>query len=282
MPAQLGKRREIAVRKPSRVRHTTPVFTCVSEQKSTGSKEMKRQHATRFAAIAMVAAVSLGVTSCDNQSGLNTSKPAASIPAYPASARPQRPQAPSPSLRRSTTRDCYFRPATSPAPATSTSTSRPPRTPTAGPAPRCSSSTKTRPRPSASCSSPSTTPPPAPQPSPRPKPASRRPSPPAPAALVRRHRRNRRLRQLPRRQEVRQRPAVHRRLHPGPRRVRRPARPARLGRLHHQRRPEAGHRPARRTAHRSLTTRRHRNPHQILGHHDVAGEHRGRLIRIPR
>lgn len=59
------------------------VFTCVSEQKSTGSVEMKRQHATRFAVFAMVAAVSLGVTSCDNESGVNTSKPAASIPALP-------------------------------------------------------------------------------------------------------------------------------------------------------------------------------------------------------
>ena len=44
---------------------------------------MKRQHATRFAALAVVAAVSLGVSSCDNQSGVNTTKPAASIPALP-------------------------------------------------------------------------------------------------------------------------------------------------------------------------------------------------------
>jgi hypothetical protein len=45
--------------------------------------EMKRQHATRCAAIAMIAAVALGTTSCDNESGVNTSKPAASIPALP-------------------------------------------------------------------------------------------------------------------------------------------------------------------------------------------------------
>lgn len=44
---------------------------------------MKRQHATRFAAIAMIAAVALGATSCDNESGVSTSKPAASIPALP-------------------------------------------------------------------------------------------------------------------------------------------------------------------------------------------------------
>ncbi|WP_396926641.1 hypothetical protein [Mycolicibacterium sp.] len=44
---------------------------------------MKRQHATRFAAFAMTATVALGVTSCDNQSGLNTSQPEASMPALP-------------------------------------------------------------------------------------------------------------------------------------------------------------------------------------------------------
>ncbi|WP_163694519.1 hypothetical protein [Mycolicibacterium sarraceniae] len=44
---------------------------------------MKRQHATRCAAIAMIAAVALGTTSCDHESGLETGKPAASIPALP-------------------------------------------------------------------------------------------------------------------------------------------------------------------------------------------------------
>jgi hypothetical protein len=44
---------------------------------------MKRQNATRCAALAMIATVALGVTSCDNQSGINTGKPAASIPALP-------------------------------------------------------------------------------------------------------------------------------------------------------------------------------------------------------
>ncbi|QEN15500.1 hypothetical protein ACRDU6_24960 [Mycolicibacterium sp. ELW1] len=44
---------------------------------------MKRQHATRFAAAAMITAAAFGLTSCDTQSGLNTSKPAASIPALP-------------------------------------------------------------------------------------------------------------------------------------------------------------------------------------------------------
>jgi hypothetical protein len=49
---------------------------------------MKRQHATRCAAIAMIAAVALGATSCDNESGVNTSKPAASIPALPGVSAP--------------------------------------------------------------------------------------------------------------------------------------------------------------------------------------------------
>ncbi len=44
---------------------------------------MNRQHATRYAAIALIAAVAFGVTSCDNESGVTTSKPAASIPALP-------------------------------------------------------------------------------------------------------------------------------------------------------------------------------------------------------
>ncbi|WP_431239257.1 hypothetical protein ACQ86B_05955 [Mycolicibacterium aichiense] len=44
---------------------------------------MKRKHARRFAAAAMVAAVALGTTACDNESGLDTSKPAASVPALP-------------------------------------------------------------------------------------------------------------------------------------------------------------------------------------------------------
>jgi hypothetical protein len=44
---------------------------------------MKRQHATRAGAIAMIAALALGITSCDNESGVNTGKPAASIPALP-------------------------------------------------------------------------------------------------------------------------------------------------------------------------------------------------------
>ncbi|MBB3602603.1 hypothetical protein FHT40_002236 [Mycolicibacterium sp. BK556] len=44
---------------------------------------MKRQHATRIAAIGMIAAVALGATACDNESGVNTGKPAASIPALP-------------------------------------------------------------------------------------------------------------------------------------------------------------------------------------------------------
>ncbi|NTY60129.1 hypothetical protein [Mycolicibacterium sphagni] len=44
---------------------------------------MKKQHANRYAAIAMIATVAFGVTSCDNESGVTTSKPAASIPALP-------------------------------------------------------------------------------------------------------------------------------------------------------------------------------------------------------
>ena len=44
---------------------------------------MKSNHATRYAAIAMIAAVAFGVSSCDNESGVTTSKPAASIPALP-------------------------------------------------------------------------------------------------------------------------------------------------------------------------------------------------------
>lgn len=44
---------------------------------------MKRQHATRCAAIAMIATAAFGLTSCDNESGVNTGKPAASIPALP-------------------------------------------------------------------------------------------------------------------------------------------------------------------------------------------------------
>ncbi|EHB58706.1 hypothetical protein MycrhDRAFT_1142 [Mycolicibacterium rhodesiae JS60] len=44
---------------------------------------MKRQHATRAAAIAMIATAALGLSSCDNESGVNTGKPAASIPALP-------------------------------------------------------------------------------------------------------------------------------------------------------------------------------------------------------
>ncbi|BBY65479.1 hypothetical protein [Mycolicibacterium helvum] len=44
---------------------------------------MKQQHATRWAAIAMIAAVTFGVSSCDNESGVTTSKPAASVPALP-------------------------------------------------------------------------------------------------------------------------------------------------------------------------------------------------------
>lgn len=44
---------------------------------------MKRQHTARCAAIAMIAAVALGATACDNESGVTTSKPAASIPALP-------------------------------------------------------------------------------------------------------------------------------------------------------------------------------------------------------
>jgi hypothetical protein len=44
---------------------------------------MKSNHATRCAAIAMIAAVAFGVSSCDNESGVSTSKPAASIPALP-------------------------------------------------------------------------------------------------------------------------------------------------------------------------------------------------------
>ncbi|MEZ0358001.1 hypothetical protein [Mycobacterium sp. SA01] len=44
---------------------------------------MKRKHTRRFAAAAMVAAVALGTTACDNESGLDTSKPAASVPALP-------------------------------------------------------------------------------------------------------------------------------------------------------------------------------------------------------
>lgn len=44
---------------------------------------MKRQHATRCAAIAVLAAVAFGVTSCDNESGVGTGKPAASVPALP-------------------------------------------------------------------------------------------------------------------------------------------------------------------------------------------------------
>ncbi|WP_179467406.1 hypothetical protein [Mycolicibacterium vinylchloridicum] len=44
---------------------------------------MKRQHATRAGAIAMIAALALGISSCDNESGVNTGKPAASIPALP-------------------------------------------------------------------------------------------------------------------------------------------------------------------------------------------------------
>lgn len=44
---------------------------------------MKRQHATRAGAIAMIAALALGISSCDNESGVNSGKPAASIPALP-------------------------------------------------------------------------------------------------------------------------------------------------------------------------------------------------------
>ncbi|WP_445169266.1 hypothetical protein ACTXG7_08060 [Mycolicibacterium sp. Dal123E01] len=44
---------------------------------------MKRQHATRCAAIATIAAVALGLAGCDNESGVNAGKPAASIPALP-------------------------------------------------------------------------------------------------------------------------------------------------------------------------------------------------------
>ncbi|PND57124.1 hypothetical protein CRM90_13320 [Mycobacterium sp. ENV421] len=44
---------------------------------------MKRKHTRRVAAAAMVAAVALGTTACDNESGLDTSKPAASVPALP-------------------------------------------------------------------------------------------------------------------------------------------------------------------------------------------------------
>jgi hypothetical protein len=45
--------------------------------------EMKPHHATRCAAIAMIAAVAVGVSGCDNQSDVNTSNPVASIPALP-------------------------------------------------------------------------------------------------------------------------------------------------------------------------------------------------------
>ncbi|OYN75650.1 hypothetical protein CG716_24905 [Mycolicibacterium sphagni] len=45
--------------------------------------EMKSNHTTRCASIALIAAVALGATSCDNQSGVNSGKPAASIPALP-------------------------------------------------------------------------------------------------------------------------------------------------------------------------------------------------------
>ncbi|KDE98507.1 hypothetical protein Y900_006025 [Mycolicibacterium aromaticivorans JS19b1 = JCM 16368] len=44
---------------------------------------MKRKHARCVAAAAMVAAVALGTTACDHESGLDTSKPAASVPALP-------------------------------------------------------------------------------------------------------------------------------------------------------------------------------------------------------
>ena len=44
---------------------------------------MKRQHATRCATIALIAAVALGSAGCDNESGVNAGKPAASIPALP-------------------------------------------------------------------------------------------------------------------------------------------------------------------------------------------------------
>jgi hypothetical protein len=44
---------------------------------------MNPNHATRCAAIAVIAAVALGVTSCDHESGANTNKPAASISALP-------------------------------------------------------------------------------------------------------------------------------------------------------------------------------------------------------
>ncbi|MCX2932087.1 hypothetical protein ORI20_17565 [Mycobacterium sp. CVI_P3] len=44
---------------------------------------MKRHHATRGAAIAMIAAVTLGATSCDGESGLTTGKSASSTSALP-------------------------------------------------------------------------------------------------------------------------------------------------------------------------------------------------------
>lgn len=44
---------------------------------------MKREHARRFAALSMMAAVALGATACDNESGLNTSTSAAPVPALP-------------------------------------------------------------------------------------------------------------------------------------------------------------------------------------------------------
>lgn len=50
--------------------------------------EMKRQHTTRCAAIAMVATLTLGLAGCDNESGVDTGKPAASIPALPGVSSP--------------------------------------------------------------------------------------------------------------------------------------------------------------------------------------------------
>ncbi len=44
---------------------------------------MKRQHATRLAAIATIAALTAGVAGCDAESGGGTTKPVASIPALP-------------------------------------------------------------------------------------------------------------------------------------------------------------------------------------------------------
>ena len=44
---------------------------------------MKRQHATRLAAISMIAALTFGVAACDSQSEGGTTKPVASIPALP-------------------------------------------------------------------------------------------------------------------------------------------------------------------------------------------------------